>query len=115
VLCSFAFLLSHGAQLQHLGVESVFVFSGHSLCRWPPPQHKYGGGCLLAAGPDMAKILLRAIHNTGPLRAFPHISRCASGKVLNDTEYIIYLLHYRNCFWLFIHDGMTFSDASFYV
>jgi hypothetical protein len=52
--------------------------------------------------------LLCAIHNRGSLRSFPHFSRCASGKVLNVTEYSIYLLHYRSCFWVFIRDDMTF-------
>jgi hypothetical protein len=33
-------------QLQQLGVESVFVFSEHFLCKWPPPHHKHRGGCL---------------------------------------------------------------------
>jgi hypothetical protein len=36
-------------QLQQLGVHSVFVFSGHSLCMWPPPHHKLQGGCLQLA------------------------------------------------------------------
>jgi hypothetical protein len=34
------------AQLQQLGVNSVFVFPGHSLCRWPPRHHKHRRGCL---------------------------------------------------------------------
>jgi hypothetical protein len=48
---------------------------------------------------------------------FPHFSPCASGKDFNVTEYFIYLLHYRSCFWVCIRDGMTlvFSDASFGV
>jgi hypothetical protein len=33
-------------QLQHLGVDSAFVFSGHSLCRGPPTHHRHLGGCL---------------------------------------------------------------------
>jgi hypothetical protein len=43
-------------QLQWLGIHSVFVFSGHSPCRWPPPYHKHQGG-LLAVGPVMTKVL----------------------------------------------------------
>jgi hypothetical protein len=42
-------------QLQQFGVDSVFVFSGYSLCMWPPPHHKYVW--LLAVGLDMAKVL----------------------------------------------------------
>jgi hypothetical protein len=33
-------------QLQHAGVDVVFPFSGHSLCRYSPPHHKQRGGCL---------------------------------------------------------------------
>jgi hypothetical protein len=40
------FCPSTRVQLQQLGVDSVFVFSGHSRCRWPPPHHKHQGGCL---------------------------------------------------------------------
>jgi hypothetical protein len=40
------FAPSTRAQLQQHGVDPVFVFSGHSLCRWPPPHHKHQGGCL---------------------------------------------------------------------
>jgi hypothetical protein len=36
-------------QLQQLSVDSVFVFSGHSLCSWPPPHNKHLGGCLQLA------------------------------------------------------------------
>jgi hypothetical protein len=46
------FSLTARVQLQH----PVFIFSGHSLCRWPPPHHKHPGG-LLAVDPDMAKVL----------------------------------------------------------
>jgi hypothetical protein len=51
-------------------------------------------------------VLLRAFHNRGPLIAFPHFSRCASGKDPNVTEYCMYLLHYRNCFWVSVRDSM---------
>jgi hypothetical protein len=36
--------------LQQLGADSIFVSSGYSLCRWPPPH-------LLAVGPNMTKVL----------------------------------------------------------
>jgi hypothetical protein len=36
-------------QLQQLGIDSVSVFSGHSLCRWPPLHPKQWGGCLQLA------------------------------------------------------------------
>jgi hypothetical protein len=36
-------------QLQQLGVDPVFIFSGHSLHTQPPPHHKYQGGCLQLA------------------------------------------------------------------
>lgn len=49
-----------------------------------------------------------AIHNRGTIRAYSHFSRSASGKVLNVIEYFVYLLNDRRCFWVFIHDGMTF-------
>jgi hypothetical protein len=55
----------------------------------------------------VCSVLLHAIHNRDPLRAFPHFNRCASSKVLNVTEYIIYFLHYRSCFWVFVCDSMT--------
>jgi hypothetical protein len=47
----FLFLLKQ--KLRQLGVDSVVVFLGHSLCRWQPPYHKYQGGCLA----DIAKVL----------------------------------------------------------
>jgi hypothetical protein len=53
-------------------------------------------------------VLLCVIHSRGPLRAFPKVSRCESGEVLNVTEHFMYLLNYRNCFWVLTHDGMTF-------
>jgi hypothetical protein len=31
-------------QLQHVGVDVLFSFSEHSLCRWPPPRHMQRGG-----------------------------------------------------------------------
>lgn len=37
---------SRRVQLQQLDVDSVFLFTEHSLCRWPPPHHKHGGRCL---------------------------------------------------------------------
>jgi hypothetical protein len=55
----------------------------------------------------VCSVLLRTIHNSGPLWAFPHFSRCAPGKNLNFIEYFMYLLHYRACFWVFVLDGMT--------
>jgi hypothetical protein len=43
---AWGFSPSTRAQLQQLSVDSVFIFTGHSLCRWPPPHHKHIGGCL---------------------------------------------------------------------
>jgi hypothetical protein len=43
------FFLSARVKFQQLSVDSVFVFSGHSLCRWPPLHHKHGGDCLQLA------------------------------------------------------------------
>jgi hypothetical protein len=57
----------------------------------------------------VCSVLLDAIHNRGRLTALPHFSRCASRKVLNVTEYFMYFLHYRNCFWVFVHDSVTFK------
>jgi hypothetical protein len=54
----------------------------------------------------VCSVLLRALHNGGPLRAFPYFRRCAPGKNLNVTEYFVYL-YYGACFWVFVHDGMT--------
>jgi hypothetical protein len=39
-------LFTLGARTDWPGMEEVFPFSGHSLCRWPPPHHKQRGGCL---------------------------------------------------------------------
>jgi hypothetical protein len=36
-------------QLQQFGVDSVSLFSGRSLCRWPPLHHKHLKGCLQSA------------------------------------------------------------------
>jgi hypothetical protein len=33
-------------------LQQLSVFSGHSLCRWPPPHHKHQGVCL-----QLAKVL----------------------------------------------------------
>jgi hypothetical protein len=35
------FCPSTRAQLQQLSVDSVFIISRHSLCRWPPPHHSW--------------------------------------------------------------------------
>jgi hypothetical protein len=43
------FSASARVQLQQLGVDSKFGFSGHSQCRWPPPHHKHRRGCLQLA------------------------------------------------------------------
>jgi hypothetical protein len=40
------FLSVPNFQLQHAGFEEAFPFSGRSLWRWPPPQHKQRGDCL---------------------------------------------------------------------
>jgi hypothetical protein len=52
------FSLSTRVQLQQLNVQFVLIFSGHSLCRWPPPHHKYRGGCLQLAyiGPKFSQL-----------------------------------------------------------
>jgi hypothetical protein len=55
----------------------------------------------------VSSVILLSIHNRGPFRAFPHCSQYASGKNLNVTEYFMYLLYYRSCFWVFVRDGMT--------
>jgi hypothetical protein len=51
--------------------------------------------------------LVRTIHNSSPLRDFPHFSRSAPGNNLIFIEYFIYLLYYRPGFWVFVRDGMT--------
>jgi hypothetical protein len=33
-------------QLEHVGIDAVLPFSGHSLCRWLPPHHIQRSGCL---------------------------------------------------------------------
>jgi hypothetical protein len=40
---------SSRVQLQNLGVDSVFVFSGHSLCRWSSPYQRHLGSCMQLA------------------------------------------------------------------
>jgi hypothetical protein len=45
-MCGMGFSPSANRQLQHVGVDDVFPFSGHSLCRWPPPHQKQRAGCL---------------------------------------------------------------------
>jgi hypothetical protein len=54
----------------------------------------------------VCSVLLRTIHNRGPLRAFPYFRRCAPGKNLNVIEYFVYL-YYGACFGVFVRDGMT--------
>jgi hypothetical protein len=44
LLAGWAFSSSANWQLQHVGVEAAFSFSGHPLCRWPPPHHRHRGG-----------------------------------------------------------------------
>jgi hypothetical protein len=36
-------------QLQHVSIDAVLPFSGHSMCRLPPPHHIQQGGCLQLA------------------------------------------------------------------
>jgi hypothetical protein len=53
-------------------------------------------------------VVLCDVHNRGPLWAFPHFSSYASDKDLSVTECLIYLLHYRSCFWVLIRVRTTF-------
>jgi hypothetical protein len=50
-------------------------------------------------------VLLCTVHNSCPLRAFPHSSRCAFGKDLNITDHFMY---YRSCFSALVRYGMAF-------
>jgi hypothetical protein len=45
-LAGCGFSPSANRQLQKDGVQAAFSFSGHSLCRRPPPYHTQRGGCL---------------------------------------------------------------------
>jgi hypothetical protein len=40
---------STNLQLQHVRIDTVLSFSGHSFCRWPPSHHIQQGGCLQLA------------------------------------------------------------------
>jgi hypothetical protein len=55
-LAEWAFSPFPNWQLQHAGVEDVFPFSGHSLCRWPPSHNKKKER-FLAVGPNVAELL----------------------------------------------------------
>lgn len=59
--------------------------------------------------------LSNSVHTRGWLRAFPHLSQCASSKVLIFTKHIIYLLHYRSCFLLMVAWHSDFRNAKFGV
>jgi hypothetical protein len=86
---------SANRQLQNVGVEDVFLFLGHFLCRWPPHHKQWEvAWSLPRRGRTQVKVTLRLTFSRSISRGVePHLGPMPRYLLLFDTYGLVFVGH----------------------